>query len=214
MAKKVKRSRAIKHQDTLDALIAAAIAVVGEEGYAAASVVKITSRAKVANGTFYNYFENRQDLFDQLLPIVGQGLLDYIRKHVDRSTTGIVRERMRMMAIFKYLEATPGFLRIFHEAEFFAPKAYKQHMKNYFSEYVRALNESIDRGEIRKASKRDVDILAFLLMGMREYLALMFKHADMTKISTKHMIDVYLRLISKGGLYLDASQINDDATRS
>ena len=40
--------------------------IVGELGYAGASVALITARADVAQGTFYNYFESRQDLLDQL----------------------------------------------------------------------------------------------------------------------------------------------------
>ncbi|MGE3594128.1 MAG: TetR/AcrR family transcriptional regulator [Dehalococcoidia bacterium] len=50
----------------------AAADVVGEEGYTAASIAKITARAGVAHGTFYSYFDDRQQLFDVLLPFVGR----------------------------------------------------------------------------------------------------------------------------------------------
>ena len=50
----VKLSRGDKQEYTRRALMEAAIAVVGEEGYAEATVAKMTQRAKIANGTFYN----------------------------------------------------------------------------------------------------------------------------------------------------------------
>ena len=42
----------------------AATKIVGKYGYAEASVARITDEAGVAQGTFYNHFENRQELLD------------------------------------------------------------------------------------------------------------------------------------------------------
>src|SRR5437773_12549216 len=58
----------------------AATKVVGKVGYAEASVARITEEAGVAQGTFYNHFENRQELLDQLLPKVGTDMVYFIRE--------------------------------------------------------------------------------------------------------------------------------------
>src|SRR3990172_2023132 len=50
--------RAVRSEVTRNALLDAAAAVVGESGYASAAVSRITARAGVAQGTFYNYFSN------------------------------------------------------------------------------------------------------------------------------------------------------------
>jgi AcrR family transcriptional regulator len=55
-ARKPRLSRAEKAEATRAALFDAAIEIVGEHGYAGASVALITTRANVAQGTFYNYF--------------------------------------------------------------------------------------------------------------------------------------------------------------
>lgn len=197
-----KRTRAEKHQDTLNALISAAIEVVGNEGYAAASVTKITAHAQIANGTFYNYFENRQDLFDQLLPLVGDRLIEHIRSRVDRATSGLEREKLRISAYVDFLRTTPGFIRIFHEAEVYAPRAYQQHMDQYYKGYVQALKKSISRKELGQFSDQHIDVLSYLLMGMQDFMGVMLHRAG-KRFDAQQMVDVYLRLIGNGGLFTD-----------
>src|SRR5262245_18016791 len=86
--------RAEKLQETRRRLIDAAAKVVGAEGYANASVAKITALAEVAQGTFYNYFASQQDLFDQLLPELGGQLLDVIRERVTGIGDSLKREEI------------------------------------------------------------------------------------------------------------------------
>jgi AcrR family transcriptional regulator len=49
-----------------EGLISAAYDVVAERGYRAAGVPDITSRAGVAHGTFYRYFDGKRDVFDHV----------------------------------------------------------------------------------------------------------------------------------------------------
>ena len=50
-------SREEKARETYRLLLEAAAQVVGTDGYADASISKITQLAGVAQGTFYNYFD-------------------------------------------------------------------------------------------------------------------------------------------------------------
>ena len=68
---KPKLTRAERNDEVKKRLFDAAAKVVGRLGYAEASVARITELAEVAQGTFYNHFENRQELLDQLLPTIG-----------------------------------------------------------------------------------------------------------------------------------------------
>lgn len=119
-AKKPKLTRAEKADMIRNDLFHAAAEVVGEHGYLNAMILMITQKARVANGTFYNYFESRQDLFDQLLPGLGREMLQFI---AERSATGadeFEREVQRFAAFFDYLDKYPEFYRILYEAEVFA----------------------------------------------------------------------------------------------
>jgi AcrR family transcriptional regulator len=169
------QTRAERSESTLRALYDAAAEVVGEVGYADASVAKITARAGVAQGTFYNYFASRQDLFDRLLPRSGETMLDWIQAHVDPGLRGADREVARMRAYFQFLEEHPEFYRILYEAETLAPAAHARHMEIIAAGFVRSLGRSLDRGEMPRAYEpRDLEPIAFILLAARGYLSMRY----------------------------------------
>ncbi|MGD9535558.1 MAG: TetR/AcrR family transcriptional regulator [Alphaproteobacteria bacterium] len=163
-------TRAEKTEETRRALFIAAGKVVGKHGYAGASISRITNQAKVAQGTFYNYFETRQHLFDQLLPALGGDLLERINARVGPEPRGAAREEKRLRAWFAYLDEHPEFLRILNEAEIFAPRAYQSHMENFIRGYCRALDRSRSRGETRRLDDETLEVVAIILLAARGYL--------------------------------------------
>src|SRR5260370_7968862 len=82
--KVAKLNRVERNAWTKRKIFDAATRIVGKYGYAEPSVARITEEAGVAQGTFYNHFENRQELLDQLLPKIG---LDMVRFTPDRTGT-------------------------------------------------------------------------------------------------------------------------------
>src|SRR5437660_12068089 len=83
-AKVAKLNRVERNAWTKQKIFDAATKVVGKFGYAEASVARITEQAGVAQGTFYNHFENRQELLDALLPKIG---IDMVRDILARTRT-------------------------------------------------------------------------------------------------------------------------------
>ena len=83
-----KKSRAERVKENRRALIRAATELVGERGYDETSIARITERAGLAHGTFYRYFKSRQDLFDQLLPDVGNDLIEFLKARVSGARCG------------------------------------------------------------------------------------------------------------------------------
>lgn len=211
---KKRGKREVKAEDTRRALFAAAATVVGKYGYEGASVTRITSLAGVANGTFYNYFKTRQDLFDQLLPTVGDQLLDHIRSRLDPASAGIERERQRIVAYFEFFEKNRGFLRILNEAEIYAPRAYRQHIRKFATRYVRALKRQLENGELHPFREAELEPIVYILMGARTYLTMLWQsaHASLRKDVGKSYIETYLKLV-EGGLF-KASAAREVESRS
>lgn len=197
---KLKRTREAKGEDTRIALFEAAVQVVGEEGYAGAGIAKIMARANLASGTFYNYFESRQDLFNQLLPALGERLLAHIRGRIDDSVTGIDREKQRIEAYFDFCRKTPGFLRVLNEAEVFAPEAFHKHIRRFQDGYRRSLIRSHSRGEIAGWELEEIDVLVFMLMGLRSYMTMLYQYEyiDPRKSNIESMIGIYAKLLKNG----------------
>lgn len=197
VAPRPRLSRAEKAEVTRARLFEAAIEIVGELGYAGASVALITARAKVAQGTFYNYFESRQDLLDQLLPSISQRLHALIRKRVlDAPDDPIERERARLAGFFEFLEKEPHLFKILSEGSVHAPRGFRMHLETQSASYRRALDYERRRGNLQIDDPEEVAILAQMLISTREYLSGRFCYEDGDFVRpAPGVIDTYVKLL-------------------
>ena len=190
-----KLSREEKTRQTFLALMQAAEEVVGERGYAATSISKVTETAGVSQGTFYNYFDDRQSLFDTLLPNVGQRMILEIGADVPRDLTGAAREVARFRAYCRFLERNPGFYRILYEAEIFAPAAHAEHMALVSGGLRRSFERAIATGEMPAIPDEELDGIVFALLGARAYVAMRYNRGTAIPESA---VDGYARLMRPG----------------
>ena len=152
---------------TREAIFAAATRVVGEVGYANASIARITEDAGIAQGTFYLYFENRQSLFDELLPHARREMLELVRSRVSGAGDFFETEERGMRAFLDYLRTNPGFFRILDEAETVAPESYRRHYEDVGNRYVRLLEKARDAGHVRVLADDEIRTASYLMMGAR-----------------------------------------------
>ena len=188
----------------------AATKVVGKYGYAEASVARITEEAGVAQGTFYNHFENRQELLDQLLPKIGIDMVQFIRART--STTDAARQEIeRFSAFFDFIREVPEFLRILNEAEFFAPVGYQKHLDNISSAYVRILKRARLAGAIHDYNDEEFEALVHVLMGARGHLSRRYSYSAVGTIAVPaHVISAYRKLITRG-LFVAAEEKTNES---
>jgi AcrR family transcriptional regulator len=197
-----RRRRADRAIETRRKLIDAAAEVVGAEGYANASVAKITARAEIAQGTFYNYFASQQDLFDQLLPELGTELLDFIRARIAEEEGSFAREEIGFRAFFDFLAERPAFYRVLNEAETFAPKAYHDHMRNMAEGYTRALSRSHAKGELPGFERRELEVIIYAMLAARNYLSYRYLFRDGRARRLPAWVDrAYMKLMTGGMMY-------------
>jgi AcrR family transcriptional regulator len=198
-ARKVtKLNRLERNAWTKQKIFDAATKVVGKYGYAEASVARITEEAGVAQGTFYNHFENRQELLDQLLPKIGTDMVRFIRARTGTAQTA--REEIeRFTAFFDFIREIPEFLRILNEAEFFAPIGYQKHFDNISTACVRILKRARLAGTISDFSDEEFEAIVQMLMGARGYLSRRYSYSGGTVAAVPdHVISAYQKLITRG----------------
>ena len=199
-ARKVtKLNRLERNAWTKQKIFNAATKIVGKYGYAEASVARITEAAGVAQGTFYNHFENRQELLDQLLPKIGMDMVRFIRARTGTAQTA--REEIeRFTAFFDFIREVPEFLRILNEAEFFAPAGYAKHLDNVASAYIRILQRAREAGSIVDYSDEEFEAVVHMLMGARGYLSLRYSYAEDGGVVDvpDHVGTAYQKLITRG----------------
>jgi AcrR family transcriptional regulator len=196
--KVTKLNRVERNAWTKRKIFDAATKIVGKHGYAEASVARITEAAGVAQGTFYNHFENRQELLDQLLPKIGIDMVRFIR---DRTGTAqeARQEIERFAAFFDFIREVPEFLRILNEAEFFAPSGYQKHLDNIVTAYIRILQRARDAGAIEDFSDEEFEAIVYMLMGARGYLSQRYSYSG-GKVTAvpDHVISAYQKLMTRG----------------
>lgn len=193
-----KLNRVERNAWTKQKIFEAATKVVGKYGYAEASVARITEEAGVAQGTFYNHFENRQELLDQLLPKIGVDMVEFIRTRTGTPDAAL-QEIERFAAFFDFIREVPEFLRILNEAEFFAPIGYQKHLDNISTAYVRILRRARLAGAIEDYSDDEFEAIVHMLMGSRSYLSRRYSYsADGVTAVPDHVISAYRKLMTRG----------------
>jgi AcrR family transcriptional regulator len=209
-AKVTKLNRVERNAWTKRKIFDAATMIVGKYGYAEASVARITEQAGVAQGTFYNHFESRQQLLDQLLPKIGVDMVRFIRERT--GTAHAARQEIeRFGAFFDFIREVPEFLRILNEAEFFAPTGYQKHLDNVSTAYVRILRRARQAGAIEGFSDEEFEAIVHMFMGARGYLSRRYSYAESTVTAVPdHVISAYEKLITRGLFTLPAKDNGDD----
>jgi AcrR family transcriptional regulator len=191
-------SRAEKLAATRDALFRAALQVVAENGYARASVARITNAAGVSQGTFYSYFENLQELLQELLPVEGKKLLDLLAEKSGGSGDYFEHEKRAFHAFFSYNAENRHFLRVLTEAEIAAPQSFARHMTNIEGRYLGALHRAIDNKQVRPQSPQALRAIAEVLAGSRGHVAIGLSQLRDESISVQGATETYLKFIQFG----------------
>jgi len=187
------RSRLIR-----EALFRAAAEIVGEKGYQDASITFITQRAGVAQGTFYNHFESRQDILDQLLPALGEDMLAHVGACSNKGKTLFEREELGFRGFFSFLRTHPHFFRILNEAPSFAPKAYEAHLELVREGYMHFLRKARSSGEISGYSERELEVVTYVLMSARLYLGRYASQDGSNDEIPDWVVKAYCKLVRHG----------------
>jgi AcrR family transcriptional regulator len=202
-ARRRKATREEKSERIRKELFRAAAEIVGEVGYAGASITLITQRAGVAQGTFYNYFESRQDVLDKLLPELGEQMRRHIREAALQAPHNFAElERRGFEAFFGFLKENPHFLRILNEAESYALAGYQKHFDATSKEYVRFLARAQRNGEFPGYDEDELEAVAFILMAARSYLAVRYlgQHTNRRRPNKlpPAVVDTYMKFVLHG----------------
>jgi AcrR family transcriptional regulator len=129
------------------ALLEAAALEFGERGYHDAAITGITQRAGVALGTFYTYFESKEEVFRALVRDMSQATRAHVAEAVRGAPDRLAAERLGLEAFIAFVRQHPELYRIIEEAQFVAEDVYREHYLTFADGYRRNL-AARQRGEI------------------------------------------------------------------
>jgi len=156
---------------TLRKLLDAAAGEFGALGYHDASIAGVTTRAGVALGTFYVYFQSKEQIFRALVDDMGRLTRAFIAERVTGAQDRISAEREGIAAFIAFARAHKDLYRIVMEAQFVAPDAYRGYYDSFADAYRRNLAAAAERGEISQGAAEE---RAWALIGMSVFLGLRY----------------------------------------
>jgi AcrR family transcriptional regulator len=167
--------RTARGERTLAKIMQAALKEFGERGFSDASIVGITQRAKVALGTFYTYFNSKEEVFQALVRDMSAQVRDHVAPALRGATDGLDGERRALAAFLRFAAEHKEVYRIIDEAEFVDPAGFRMHYENTAARIAARLAEAAARGELRAdESPLAHEVAAWALMGANVFLGLRF----------------------------------------
>ena len=179
---------------TRNKLLEAAEIEFGEKGFHLAGISGITYRAGVALGTFYTYFESKEEIFRALVRYMSRRTREWVSQRVAGAPDRLTAERRGIEAYIEFARQHKGIYRIITEAEFVAPKEYRDHYEGFSRAYQVNLEKAAQIGEIRAG---DFEIWSWSIMGVIIFLGMRYADWDDSRPASE-IADVVIDLIARG----------------
>lgn len=153
-------------------LLEAAEAVFAALGYHDASIVKITEHAGIGLGTFYLYFDGKQQIFEELVVDLNRRVRHSMTEAMAGAANRIEAERAGFEGFFRFTAAHPALYRVVREAEFVSPDTLRLHYTRIVEGYEAGLRAAQAAGEVDAAL--DPEVTAWALMGAGELIGMRY----------------------------------------
>jgi AcrR family transcriptional regulator len=166
-----KAPRTERGRRTVRKLLEAAAKEFGQRGYYEAAITGITARAGVALGTFYTYFESKEELFRALVRDMSHATRSHVAEAVAGAPDRLAAERLGLAAFIAFTRKHPELYRIIEEAQFVADDVYREHYRSFVEGYREGLAQAAARGEIVEGPD---ELRAWALIGMSVFLGMRY----------------------------------------
>ena len=167
--------RTARGERTLRKILDAALDEFGEKGFSDGSIVGITSRAQVALGTFYTYFDSKEAVFQALVRDMSERVRLLVAPVLSGGADAIDGERLALAALLRLIQSHKPVYRIIDEAEFVYPEGYRRHYEGAAERIAARLKAAVEAGEVRpETSKFEEEVRAWAIMGANVFVGLRF----------------------------------------
>ena len=182
--------------DKMLSLLKAADKLFNESGFSAVSVSDICKQAHTAVGTFYIYFDSKTDLYRYLVEIYKRQIKGHLARAIADCTTRAEKEREGIKCFVRYAVKNPNVYNIIWGSLAVEKQMFEDYYVSFAESYARALRQ--DKQELSSA---DVTSLAYILMGVTNFLGLRAIFEDMSDDQINALIDQSIMPILSRGMF-------------
>lgn len=158
-----------KGLETREKLLRAAEEVFGQKGYYETSIVNISQEANVAQGTFYNYFPSKKDIFDELIRQYSRELRLAIKEEMSKSKNFEDAQRKGFKAFFNWVKSRRNLYSIVQQAVVVDKELYRWYYDKLANGFLKSLAAGIEVGEFKEI---DQETVAYCLMSIGQFLGM------------------------------------------
>ena len=184
-----------KDPNKVDAIYKATLKLVLREGFSGLKMSEVAKEAKVATGTLYLYFENKEDLISQLyLDLKQQSTAGILKEYDSKAPFMVNFEKIWKAAVAVQLKSPEA--AAFHEQYYRSPYV-KASVKQEIDKLWLPVMELIERGKKERLLK-DVptELLLLQIIGLMNELVRQH-HANMIK-ATQDLINIAFEMTWDG----------------
>ena len=162
------------------ALLQSADKLFNEKGYFSVSVSDICKEAHTAVGTFYIYFDSKTDLYRYLVEIYKRQIKAKLAQAIAGCSSRLEKEKEGIKCFVRYAVKNPNVYNIIWGSLAVEKQMFEDYYVSFADSYARALQH--DHQEL---SKTDVTTLAYMLMGITNFVGLrsIFENMDDEQIN-------------------------------
>jgi len=155
--------------DTRGLMLEAAEEVFGRCGYNGARVSEIAKKAGFAAGSFYLFFDSKEDALEKVVMRMRDCLVKKAAAYSAGAGSRVETEALAFRALFDFIREHPYGYRIMREAEFTDSKLADAYYGYILRNYAEQIRKAAKPGEFTLA---DHELLALALMGMGHMLGM------------------------------------------
>lgn len=156
-----------KGVETRKRLLDAAGEIYATKGYFNTSIVDITQKAGVAQGTFYVYFPSKQDIFVELVKQLCDNYRTELLKVTAEAASAKEELVLRLRFLFRWMKTHHNLFSLIEQAILVNEKLYRWFYEISVSSYIRVLQAGIDSGEFKAL---DTESMAYSLIGVTGFI--------------------------------------------
>lgn len=167
-----------------------------KSGYFNVSVSDICKEAHTAVGTFYIYFDSKTDLYRYLVEIYKRQIKRHLAKAIEGCKTRAEKEKEGIKCFVRYAVKNPNVYNIIWGSLAVEKQMFEDYYVSFAESYARALRQ--DKQEL---STVDVTSLAYMLMGVTNFLGLRAIFEDMSDDQINAFVDQSIMPILISGAF-------------
>ena len=155
-----------------ESIIQAAIEVFSKKGFQAAGISEIAQRARVADGTIYQYFKNKEDLFFSIPIEKTKEFRSKVELHLEGITGALNKIRKFVWYFLYFFKTNPEYGRVLMLEMRVSKSFVKTETYDFLKQSVSSVLDIVAEGQKEGVIRTDVDIylLRHLILGILEHM--------------------------------------------